>query len=218
MNQLTIVLADDHPVVRQGLRAVFESQDDLTVIGETSDGLETVQTVERLMPDVLVLDLMMPHLNGLEVVQNISKRASSTRVVILSMHRDESYVVKALQHGAMAYVLKDACAGELLRAVRAVAAGHLYFSEPFSEGGIQAYRDKAREAEIDSYDTLTEREREVLQLAAEGNSNPEIASRLFISPRTVETHRARLMQKLELHNHTDLIRYALKRGIISLGM
>lgn len=216
MNTLTIVLADDHPVVRQGLRAVLEAESDFLVVGEAGDGLEAVQAVERLKPDVLVLDLLMPHLNGIAVLQQVAKRFSKTRVVILSMHRDEAYVLQALHHGAAAYVLKDASSLELVQAVRAVSEGRRYLSAPLSERAVEIYAQKAKDTLLDSVETLTERELEVLHLAAEGYSNADIAERLFISPRTAETHRANLMRKLNLQSQTDLIRYALRRGIISL--
>ncbi|MBI2875306.1 MAG: response regulator transcription factor [Candidatus Tectomicrobia bacterium] len=212
----TIVLVDDHPVVRQGLRALLEAEPGFRVIGEAGEGVEAVQLVERLQPDVLVLDLMIPGLNGLEVTRQVSRRSSRTRVVILSMHANEAYVLEALRNGALGYVLKDAGATELLRAVREVAAGRRYLSPPLSERAIEIYVQKTDAAPLDLYETLTTREREVLQLAAEGYSATEIADRLSISSRTVETHRANLMRKLGLRTQTDLIRYALRRGILPM--
>ena len=214
MSRTTILLADDHPVVRQGLRALLESEPEFAVVGEASDGLEAVGLVERLKPNVLVLDLMMPGLNGLEVARQVRQRAPKTRVVFLSIHANEAYVLEALRNGAAGYVIKDATTAELVRAVREVAAGRRYLSPPLSEHAIEAYLEKAKGAPLDRYETLTTREREVLHLAAEGLSNPEIAARLGISPRTTETHRAHLMSKLGLHSQTDLVRYALRRGII----
>lgn len=214
MSMTTIVLADDHHVVRQGLRTLLESESDFRVIGEAGDGLEAVQLVERLQPDVLVLDLMMPSLNGLEVTRQVSQRSPQTRVVILSMHSSEAYVLEALRHGAAGYVLKASSAADLIKAVREVTAGRHYLSPPLSEQAIAAYVQKAKEATLDKYETLTTREREVLHLAAEGFSNREIAERLSISPYTAMTHRANLMRKLDLHSQTDLVRYALQRGII----
>jgi two-component system, NarL family, response regulator NreC len=212
----SIVLADDHHVVRQGLRALLEAEAGFSIAGEAADGLEAADLVERLKPDVLVVDLMMPGLNGLEVTRQVSKRSPQTRVILLSMHANEGYVLEALRHGANAYVLKDCTATELTRAVREVAAGRRYLSPPLSERAIEAYLQKSKAATLDVYDTLTGREREVLQLVAEGHSNAEISSRLFISPRTVEIHRANLMRKLGLRNQTDLIRFALRRGIVPL--
>ena len=170
----------------------------------------------RLDPDVLVLDLILPGLNGLEVTRQVSQRSLRTRVVILSMHAAEAYVLEALKNGAAGYVLKDASAADLVHAVKEAVAGRHYLSPPLSELAIEAYLQKAREATLDLYETLTTREREVLQLAAEGRSNPEIAERLVISPRTVETHRANLMRKLGLQSQAGLIRYALQRRIITL--
>ncbi|HEX9271291.1 MAG TPA: response regulator transcription factor [Candidatus Binatia bacterium] len=211
----TIVLADDHKVVRQGLRAVLEANPSFRVIGEAGEGLETTRLAERLRPDVLVLDLMMPGLSGLEVTRQVKKRSPKTHVVVLSMHRDESYVLEALKNGAAAYVLKDSSVEELVKAVIEAVAGRRYLSPPLSESAIDAYVQRASTATRDRYDSLSSREREVLQLAAEGHTNAEIGKRLFISPRTVEIHRANMMQKLGLRNQTDLIRYALKRGILS---
>jgi two-component system response regulator NreC len=216
MGMLTIVLADDHHVVRQGLRALLEAAPDFRVVGEAGDGLEAVELAEHLQPDVLVLDLMMPGLNGLEVTRQVSQRSRQTRVVILSMYDNEGYVVQALRNGASAYVLKESSAHNLVRAVREVAAGRRYLSPPLSEPSIETYIEKAKGAPLDLYDTLTTREREVLQLVAEGHSSREIAERLYISPRTAEIHRANMMRKLGLHNQTGLIRYALQRGILPM--
>jgi two-component system response regulator NreC len=216
MSMTTIVLADDHHVVRQGLRSLLEAEPGFSVIGETGDGLEVTQLVERLRPDVLVLDLMMPGLNGLEVTRQVSQRSPRTHVVILSMHANEAYVLEALRAGAVAYVLKESTSAELVRAVREAVAGRRYLSPPLSERAIEAYMQKAESATLDPYETLTAREREVLHLVAEGHTNAEIADRLFISRRTVETHRANLMRKLSLRTQTDLISYALRRGILPM--
>lgn len=214
MGMTTIVLADDHHLVRQGLRALLEAQPDFRIIGEAGDGLETARLVERLRPDVLVLDLMMPGLRGLEVAGQISRRSPKTRVVMLSMYGNEAYVLEALRNGAAGYVLKNAHATELVQAVREVASGRSYLSPPLSRRAIEAYIKKAKGVPLDLYETLTTREKEVLHLAAEGHSNPEIGKRLFISPRTVEIHRANVMRKLGVRTQTDLIRYALQRGIL----
>lgn len=216
MSMTTIVLADDHHLVRQGLRSLLEAEPDFSIVGETGDGLEAAQLVERLRPDVLVLDLMMPGLNGLEVTRQVSQRSPRTHVVILSMHPNEAYVLEALRAGAAAYVLKESTSAELVRAVREAVAGRRYLSPPLSERAIEVYMQKAESAALDPYETLTAREREVLHLAAEGHTNAEIADRLFISRRTVETHRANLMRKLGLRTQTDLISYALRRGILPM--
>lgn len=213
---VSILLADDHTILRQGLRALLSAEPDFNIVGEASDGLEAIKLAERLKPDVLVLDLMMPGLNGLEVTRQIRQRFPKTRVVILSMHAKEAYVLEALKNGANAYVLKDSQAMELVRAVREVISGRRYLSPPLSERAIEAYVQKTQANNLDVYDTLTGREREVLQLAAEGNSNAEIGAKLSISPRTVEIHRANMMRKLNLHSQTDLIRFALQRGILPM--
>ena len=216
MNKTRIVLADDHPVVRHGVRSLLQSDPEFTVVGEASDGIETVQLVEKLSPDVLVVDLMIPGLNGLEITRQVRQRSPMTRVIILSMHANEPYVLEALKNGAAGYVLKDSSGTDLIQAVRMVATGQRYLSPPLSERAVEAYMMKSQESSFDAYDGLTDGEREVLQLAAEGLSNPDIAGRLSISPRTVETHRANLMRKLSLKTQTDLIRYALKRGILPM--
>jgi DNA-binding NarL/FixJ family response regulator len=217
MSRTTVVLADDHHIVRQGLRALFEAEAEFSIIGEEADGLKVVALVERLRPAVLVLDVQMPGLNGLEITRQISQRGLKTRVVILSMHANETYVLDALRQGAAGYVLKDADPAEVIEAVRAVSAGRRYLSRGLSDRAIEAYAQKAHAvASQDPYESLTTREREVLHLAAESASATEIAARLGISPRTVETHRENLMRKLGLKSQTDLIRYALRRGILPL--
>jgi two-component system response regulator NreC len=213
---VTIILADDHHVMRQGLRMLIEAQGDFCVIAEAGDGLAVPQLAGRLTPDVLIVDVMMPGLNGLEVTRQVRQCSPQTRIIILSMYRNEAYVLEALRNGAAGYVLKESTATDLIRAVRKVVAGRRYLSPPLSERAIEAYVQKAREAPLDLYATLTTREREVLQLAAEGRTNADIAAALFVSPRTVETHRAHLMRKLGLHTQADLIRYALQHGILPL--
>lgn len=214
MSLTTIVLADDHQVVREGLRALLEVQPDFSVVGEAADGLEAASLVERLKPHVLVVDLMMPGLSGLEVTRQVRQRSPQTHVVILSMYSTESYVLEALRNGAAGYVIKSSSAADLVSAVREVVAGRRYLSPPLSERAINAYVKKAEATTLDPYETLTTREREILHLVAEGYTSAEIGDRLSISPRTVETHRANLMRKLGLETQTDLIRYALQRGII----
>ena len=213
---VTILLADDHHVVRQGLRMLLEAQGDFRVVAEVGDGLEAVKLTERFTPSVLIVDVMMPGLNGLEVTRQVGQRSPRTRVIILSMYSNEAYVLEALRNGAAGYVLKESTATDLVRAVHEVAAGRRYLSPPLSEHAIEAYLEKAQDTPLDLYETLTTREREVLQLAAEGRTNADIAAALFVSPRTIETHRAHLMRKLDLHAQADLIRYALRRGILPL--
>lgn len=213
----TIVLADDHHVVRQGLRALLAGQEGFHIVGEAADGLEAAQLVERLRPDVLVVDLMMPGLDGLEVIRQVRRRSPQTRIVVLSMYDNEAYVVEALRAGVSAYVLKKSTADELVHAIGQAVAGHRYLSPPLNERAIEAYKQKTRETTQDPYETLTDREREVLHLAAEGLSSAAIAARLSISARTVEMHRTNLMRKLGLRTQSDLIRYALRRGILPLN-
>jgi len=212
----TIVLADDHHVVRQGLRTLLEMEPDFSVVGEAADGLDVVDLVDRLRPDVLVVDLIMPGLNGLDIIQQVTRHCTRTQVVVLSMHANEAYVSEALKNGASGYVLKGSSASNLKQAIRAVMAGRRYLSPPLSEQAIKAYEQKTRDTRLDPYHTLTPREKEVIHLAAEGHTTSEIAGRLSISPRTVESHRRNLMAKLELRTQSDLIRYALRRGILSL--
>jgi DNA-binding NarL/FixJ family response regulator len=211
---LKLLLADDHQIVRQGLRALLKTVPDFELAGEAADGLEAVRLAERLRPDVLVLDLMMPGLNGIEVARQVTRRVPRTRVVILSMHANEAYAAEALRAGALAYVLKESGAEELVQEIREAAAGRRYLSPAFSEHAVSLYRHKAEAAALDPYQKLTFREREVLQLTAEGLSGVEVSERLFISPRTVETHRANLMRKLGVRNQKELIRYAVQRGIV----
>jgi DNA-binding NarL/FixJ family response regulator len=211
---VTLVLADDHQIVRQGLKALLESEKDLQLIGEAADGQEAVRLVEKLQPDVLILDLMMRGLNGLEVIRQLTRRVRRTCIVVLSMHRDEAYVLEAMRSGAMAYVLKEASMDDLIRAIRAVVVGKRYFSPPLTEAALEAYARKAEGAAPDPIERLTAREREVLMMTVEGHSGIEISERLFISPRTVESHRANLMRKLGVRNQRELVRYAMERGVV----
>lgn len=211
---ISILLADDHQVVRVGLRALLEAEADFKVIGEATNGLEAKDLLERLRPDVLIIDMMMPQLNGLEVIRQIAQLSPQTRAIVLSMHSNEGYVLEALRYGAAGYVLKQSNMEELVKAVRTVMNGLAYLSLELSQRAIDSYREKAENSFKDAYDTLTNREHEVLQLAAEGRTNAEIAERLVISQRTVEMHRGNLMRKLNLNNQTELVRYALWRGIL----
>jgi DNA-binding NarL/FixJ family response regulator len=208
-----IVLADDHVVVRKGIRALLESQPDLQVVGEASDGLEAIQVTERLQPDVLVLDIGMDKIDGLEVVRQLSKRAPKAAVVILSMRSEEASVIEALRAGAKGYVLKGADAEELLYAVQEAARGRRYLSTLLSQQAIENYAQTPSSAN-GGYATLTPREREVVYLVAAGYNNASIAEQLFISRRTVEVHRSRAMQKLGVTSVTALIRTAIERGLI----
>jgi len=214
VSRINIVLVDDHPVVRKGLRALLEAEPDLSVVGEAASGQEAVDLVERLKPALLIVDLRMPGLDGLEVTRQVSRRSPHTRVLILSMHANEAYVTEGLRSGATGYVLKDTDSTNLLQAVREVAAGGRYLSPPLSDLIVEAYLQKSQDGSLDAYETLTARERQILLLAAEGCTNADIAARLTISPRTAETHRAHLMHKLGLKTQTELVRYCLRRGIL----
>ena len=208
-----ILLADDHVVVRQGLRALLEAHVGFHVVGEACDGIAALDLIKELKPDVTVLDIMMPGLNGLEVSRQVH---SLTRVVILSMYNDRSYVSEALQQGAFGFVLKDASAEELILAIQAACRNEYYLSKPFSDQPISSYIKGTPAAGEDPYDALTGRERQVLQLIVEGVRTETIASRLGISPRTVEQHRAHIMGKYGVHTQTELVKKAIKKGLISL--
>jgi two-component system, NarL family, response regulator NreC len=213
---LTIVLADDHHVVRQGLRVLLESALPCTVVGEAADGRAAVTLVERLHPALLVVDMLMPDLNGLEVIRRVRMTSPQTGIVVLSMHADEGYVREALRAGATAYVLKEARADEFVHAIREAAAGRRYLSQPLSERALDAYIEQVERPNLDPYDALTARERDILHLSVQGATTIEIAERLTISSRTVEGHRASVLRKLGLRNQTDLVRFALRRGIIPM--
>jgi DNA-binding NarL/FixJ family response regulator len=216
MRPLTIVLADDHHVVRSGLRVLLENEMHCTVVGEAGNGPEVLAMVERLQPDLLIADLIMPGLSGLEVARQARIVSPNTRIVILSMHADESYVREALRAGVTAYVLKETLSTEFLYAIQQAAQGRRYLSPPLSDRAIDAYASQTAETNLDLYETLTAREREILYLAAQGLTSAEIAEHLMIGVRTVDTHRASMMRKLGLHTPLDLIRYAVRRGIVTL--
>jgi two-component system, NarL family, response regulator NreC len=216
MRKIRIVLADDHKLMRSGLRVLLEQQPDLTVVGESSDGREAVALVASQRPDVLVMDVGMPSLNGIEAAVQITQSNPEAAIVMLSMHSDESYVLRALKAGAKGYLLKDSAEADLIRAVRAVAEGKSFFSPAVSKVLLDDYvRKLKRSGTEDPYDLLTPREREVLQLVAEAKSNKEVAQLLNLSVYTVETHRSNIMEKLNLHGVPELILYAVRKGIIS---
>ncbi|MDP2137705.1 MAG: response regulator transcription factor [Candidatus Didemnitutus sp.] len=209
----TVILADDHDIVRRGVRAVLEADGRFQVVAEVSDGLSAVQMVEKHKPSLLFLDLSLPRLHGLEALRQIRITSPTTKVLVLSMHNDEPYVIEALRSGASAYILKGSESDEIVRATQEVLAGRRFLSAPLTEWAITALAVKTPETS-DAYNTLSPREREVLQISAEGFSNAEIAEKLFISARTAETHRANLMRKLNLQTQTDLVRYTIRRGLI----
>lgn len=216
VKQIRILLADDHNVMRKGLRLLLENESDFTVVGEAADGRQAVAKAEETKPDVAVLDIAMPNLSGIEAAQRIISASPHTAVVILSMHSDESYVLRALKAGAKGYLLKDSAEGDLIAAIRAVCQGKTFFSPEISKMLVEDYIREIRTRGVDdSYELLTSREREILQLSAEGKTNKEIAASLNLSPYTVETHRRNLLEKLDLHSAADLILYAVRKRVIS---
>ena len=216
MKVIRILLADDHTVVRKGLSLLLESHPGFKVIAEASNGREAVAMAEAHTPDVVVLDVAMPTLNGIEAARQISSKLPQTAIVFLSMHSDESYVLKALKSGAKAYLLKDSAEYDLINAIKAVTEGKAFFSPAISKMLVEDYMQQMREREVeDSYELLTTREREMLQLFAEGKAPKEVAAMLNLSLYTVETHRSNIFQKLNLHSGAELILYAVRKGVIS---
>ena len=216
MATVRILLADDHTLVREGLRKIIEGHPGWEVISEAADGRQAVRQALDLKPDLVVLDLAMPNLSGIDAIQQIVRRLPSVRVLVLSMHADEVYVTRALKAGAHGYLLKDSAGNDLLRAVTALTQKKSYFSPAVSRIMLDDYvRQNAERGITDRYDTLSEREREVFQLIAEGKANKEIAEILRLSPSTVETHRARIMEKLDVHSAVEIVLYAVRKGIIS---
>ncbi len=216
MVKLRVFLGDDHTLVRHGLRKIIEERADWEVVGEADEGRAAVRKVIALLPDVAVLDIGMPLLNGIDATRQIVRRAPQVRVLILSMHSDEAYVTRALGAGATGYLLKDSAGKELIRAIASVAAGQSFFSPAVSRLMLDDYVRRAADSGVsDRYELLSDREREIFQLVAEGRSNKEVAELLAISPATVETHRARILQKLDVHNTAELVLYAVRRGVIS---
>jgi DNA-binding NarL/FixJ family response regulator len=216
MSKLRILLGDDHTLVRQGVRKILETRPEWTVVGEAGDGRDAVRKALELEPDVAVLDIGMPLLNGIEATRQIVRKAPDVRVLIVSMHSAEAYITQALQAGATGYLLKDSADTDLIRAVEDVGAGRSFLSPAVARVMVDDYvRHLASKGIVDRYDSLSEREREIFQLVAEGHSNKEIADILSISPATVETHRAHILQKLDLHNTAEVVLYAVRRGVIS---
>ena len=214
MTALRILLADDHTVVRQGLRKVLEERPEWQVVAEAGDGREAVRLAEEFKPDVAVVDVAMPLLNGIETTRQIMRRAPQTKVLVLSMYSDEAYVIQMLKAGATGYLLKDSADVDLLQAVQAVSQGKSFFSPAVARLMSDDYARQRGEDAVDRYESLSGREREIFQLVAEGKTNKEIAALLFISPSTVETHRARIMEKLDLHSAAEIVLYAVRRGVI----
>ncbi|HLI84387.1 MAG TPA: response regulator transcription factor [Bryobacteraceae bacterium] len=210
-----VLIADDHGIVRQGLRALLEKSPEIAVVGEASDGREAVRLAAELHPNIVVMDIAMPMLNGVDATSQILGRDPEIKVIILSMHSDESYILRALSAGAKGYLLKDSAEGDILPAVQTVAKGRPYFSPVIASTLLDEYLQTMKKNKVrDSYDLLTEREKEVLQLLAEGKSNKEVAGLLNLSPYTIESHRTSLMQKLNLHNTAEIVLYAVRKNII----
>lgn len=213
--RVRILLADDHTIVRQGLRKVIEERADWEVVAEAGDGREAVRLAEQLHPDLAILDVAMPLLNGIEATRQITKRLPRTRVLVLSMYADEAYVTQMVQAGASGYLLKDSADVDLLKAVDETAAGRTYFSPSISRVMLDDYaRQVGDTALVDRFESLSGREREIFQLIAEAKTNKEIAALLNVSPSTVETHRAHVMEKLKLHSAAEIVLYAVRRGVI----
>jgi two-component system, NarL family, response regulator NreC len=211
-----MVIVDDHPFLRTGLRCVLEEHPEFRVVGEAADGREGVQLVEKEKPNLAILDIGMPNLNGIEAARQIHDSFPEVAIIMLSVHSDESYVLRALKAGARAYLLKQSAEADLITAVKAVMQGKSFFSPAVSQMLLEDYMRQLRDRQAeDTYDLLTAREREILQMVAEGKSNKEIANLLHLSPYTIETHRANMMEKLSLHNVPELILYAVRKGIIS---
>jgi DNA-binding NarL/FixJ family response regulator len=216
VGKIRILIADDHGIVRKGLRLQLEQREEFEVAGEASDGREAVRSVEELQPDVVILDIAMPNLNGIDAAAQMVKRNPQLKVIILSMHSDESYLTRALSAGVKGYLLKDTADVDLYRAVQVVAQGKVFFSPTIANTLLEDYMRQLQQRGLqDSYDLLTEREKEILQLLAEGKSNKEVATALDLSTYTVETHRTHIMQKLNLHSSAEIVLYAVRKKIIS---
>jgi len=216
MEKIRVILAEDHTIVRQGLRLLLKQSDDIKVIGEAKDGREAVKKTGHLKPDIALMDISMPILNGIEATRQIKKKFPDIKVLILTMHTTEEYISQILHAGASGYLVKKSAHHELLSAIKAIQKGNSYLSPLVSKKVVDEYLQKTKDdIKQDRYEKLTTREREVLQLVAEGQSNKEIAELLYLSVKTVETHKAHLMDKLNLHTTTDLIKYAIQKGIIS---
>jgi two-component system, NarL family, response regulator NreC len=214
MGAIRVLVADDHTIVRQGLVGILKASADIEVVGEAGDGAEAVEKATKLKPDVVVLDVSMPHLNGIEAARRIRDALPGTRVLVLTMHDDEEYVLKMVRAGASGYLLKDSAASELLAAIRALKAGKASFGPHATRALAEAYQSD-RPLPEDPFERLTDREREIFQLVVEGKTNAQIAEMLFISPKTVDNHRTRLMEKLGVHGTAELVRFAAKHKLLS---
>ena len=216
MDKIQVLLAEDHTIVRQGLRSILDGREGIQVVGEAKDGREAVEKAQQLQPDIVLMDLSMPLLSGLEATRQIKSQCPQIKVLVLTMHADEEYVFQILQAGASGYLLKQSAVGELVTAIQVVYEGDSYLSPAISRKVVGEYVRQAREqGKVDPYEQLTDREREVLHLIAEGRSTQEIADLLFISPKTVRGHRSSLTEKLGLHSNAELTRYAIRKGIVA---
>ena len=219
MNKIKILLADDHTILRSGLKLILDQEMDIEVVGEVEDGRECIKMVEELSPDVILMDIGMPNLNGIEASHQIKKRFPDVEVLVLTIHDTEEYIYQAFCAGASGYLLKKSAHNDLISAIRSVHKGNYYISSSISKNMVKDYIKKAeKSAGKDGFNRLTEREREILQLIAEGKSNKEIADLLNVSVKTVEVHRSHLMEKLDIHNTANLTRYAIKRGIVGMDI
>ena len=216
MKNIKVVIADDHTILRQGIKSLLDIQEGIEVMGEAKDGREAIKTIEELLPDVILMDIAMPGLNGLEATRRIKKKFPKVKVVVLTMHANEEYIFQILNAGADGYLVKETAFQDLISAINAVHKGEAFMSPSISKKVMTDYIQRAQGEEKVGFDTLTTREREILQLVAEGNSNKKIAEALFISPKTVETHRAHIMDKLNIHDRAGLIKYAIRKGMINL--
>ena len=216
MKKIKVVVADDHTILRQGIKALLNNQEEIEVVGEAKDGREAIKVIEELLPDVILMDIAMPGLNGLEATRRIKKKFPKTKVVVLTMHTNEEYIFQILNAGADGYLVKETAFQDLISAINSVHRGEAFMSPSISKKVMTDYIQRAQGEEKVGFDTLTTREREILQLVAEGNSNKKIAEVLFISPKTVETHRAHIMDKLNIHDRAGLIKYAIRKGMINL--
>jgi DNA-binding NarL/FixJ family response regulator len=214
LGKLRLLIGDDHTLMRQGLRKILEERPEWEIVAEAGDGRTAVRQTLALQPDVAVLDIGMPLLNGIEACAQIVRRLPAVQVLILSMHADEAYVTQAVRAGARGYLLKDSAGADLIGAIAAVAAGKSFFSPPVAKVVLDDYARRLAEKGMDRYDSLSEREREIFQLVAEGHSTKEIAGMLSVSPTTVETHRAHILQKLDIHNTAELVLFAVRRGVV----
>jgi two-component system response regulator NreC len=213
---IKIMIADDHRILRQGIRSLLASQEDFEIIAESSDGRETVKEAIKHKPDVVLMDIAMPNLNGFEATRQIKKKLPETKILVLSMYRDDEYILQALQAGVSGYVLKDVAVEELITAIRAVNNSQYYLSPSISRTVIDASLGKIEKADREPFDLLTPREREIVQLIAEGYTNKEIAAKLFISVKTVDAHRSHIMEKLDIHDVALLVKYAIRKGLTDL--